>query len=184
MRELLLGGRSFRELEEALAGISPSLLTKRLNELAEDGLVMRNDAPPRSKRVDYRLTDAGRSLEPVIVALILWGTTWMLAGPGEDRVDARWAPLALQALLDGDASPRGCVHLDVDGRAVTVRTSGGRRRVAAGHHGRPDATVSAPLPILLAIATKAVSLGAAGVAVSGDTAIANALLTTKAAAKR
>ena len=176
VRELLLGDRTFRELQEVLAGISPSLLAKRLAELTDDGLVARNDAAPRSKRVDYRLTDGGRALEPVIVELIRWGTRWMLSGPGDDRVDARWAPLALQALLGGEPARGGCVHVDADGVAVTVRATSGRRRVTAGHEGRADATVSGQLPMLLAVATNAVPLRASGVITSGDAAIARALL--------
>lgn len=178
VRELLLGDRTFRELEEALAGISPSLLAKRLAEMADDGVIARNDAPPRSKRVYYRLTDAGRALEPVIVKLIRWGTMWMLSGPGEDRVDPRWAPLALRALLDGERGGHGCVHLDADGVEVTVRAAGGRRHVTAGHHGRAGATVSGPLPMLLAIAANALPLEASGVLTSGDAALAHALLTS------
>jgi DNA-binding HxlR family transcriptional regulator len=176
VRELLLGDRTFRELESALPGISPSLLTKRLNELADEGLVTRNEAPRRSKKVEYSLTDDGRSLRPVIIELIRWGSRWMLSGPGEDRVDARWAPLALQALLEGQPARRGRVHLDVDGVQVTVRTSAGRRQVTAGHQGRPDATIAAPLPVLLAIAADLVTLQDSDAAVSGDAAVARELV--------
>lgn len=179
VRELLLGDRTFRQLESALSGISPSILAKRLNELAEDGLVVRNDAPRRSKNVEYRLTDAGRSLEPVIIDLIRWGTRWMLGGPGDDRVDPRWAPLALRALLDGQPAGGGRVHLDVDGVEVTVSGSKGRRRVTPGHHGRPDATVASPLPALLAVAAGAMTLQRSGAAFSGDATVARQLLSPR-----
>jgi len=179
VRELLLGDRSFRDLQGALSGISPSLLTKRLTELAHDGLLERNEAPRRSKSVEYSLTDVGRSLEPVILELIRWGSRWMLQGPGEDRLDARWAPLALRALLECQPSRRGRVHLDVDGVDVTVRSSSGRRRVTPGHQGRPDATVTAALPILLAIAADTMTLQDSGAAVSGDAAAASELLTPR-----
>ncbi len=176
IRELLLGDRTFRELEEALAGVSPSLLANRLSQLTDDDLVVRNDAPPRSKRVEYRLTEAGRSLEAVIVELIRWGTIWMLEGPGADRVDARWAPLALKALLDGDVAAGGCIHLDVEGVPVTIGAAAGRRRVTAGHDGQPGAMVAASLPILLAVATNFVPLRSSGAAVSGKAELAAALL--------
>lgn len=176
VRELLLGDRSFRDLQAALGGIGPTLLTQRLTELAEDGLVVRNGAPPRSKHVTYRLTDAGRDLEPAIIELIRWGSRWMLQGPGDDRTDPRWAPLALRAVLEGRPSRRGRVHLDVEGVEVTVAGSTRRRRVTVGLEGSPDATVVAPLPVLLAIATGATTLPAAGVDVSGDRDIAGHLL--------
>ena len=175
MRELLLGPRSFRELHEALPGINPALLTKRLRDLGIDGLVERNDAPPRSKAVVYELSAAGRALEPAVVALIRAGTAWMSAGPKDDRVDPRWAPLALKALLDGQPARRGRVHVDVEGVAVTV-VSRGRRRVAAGHEGRADAHVAGGLPTLLAVATGSQSFGRSELAVSGDETIARSLL--------
>lgn len=176
VRELLLGARSFRELEEALTGISPSLLTKRLCSLREDGLVVRNHAPRRSRDVEYRLTEAGRDLEPVILALIRWGGRWMVSGPDDDRLDPRWAPLALRALLEGQPSRRGCIHLDIDGVKVTVDSVAGRRRVAVGHRRRGDATVSGPLSVVLAVAAQAVALQDSGAVVSGDAEVAQELL--------
>lgn len=179
VRELLLGTRTFRELEDALGGISPSLLTKRLTDLVDDGLVARNEAPRRSKGVAYSLTDAGRSLEPVVLEFVRWGARWMLIGPGEDRADPRWTPLALRALLEGRPSRRGRVHLDVDGVEVTVATAAGRRQVVPGHRGRPDATVAASMPVVLAIAADALSLQGSGAAVTGDAAVAGELLSPR-----
>lgn len=176
VRELLLADRPFRDLQSALRGISPSLLTKRLTELAADGLIVRNEAPQRSKGVEYSLTDAGRALEPVIIELIRWGARWMLHGPGDDQADPRWAPLALRALLEGQPSRRGCVHLDVDGVEITVAGSARGRCVTSGHEGRPDAAVAASLPLVLAIAADAVSLDDSGAGLSGDVVVAGELL--------
>lgn len=180
VRELLLADRTFRELEAALGGISPSLLAQRLTQLAADGIVVRNEAPQRSKRVEYRLTDAGRSLERVILELIRWGGRWMLDGPGHDQVDPRWAPLALRALLDDLPSRRGRIHIDVDGVKVTVTGSARGRRVTSGHEGRPDATVVASLPVVLAIASDAMTLASSGAGLSGDAAVASELLSARA----
>jgi DNA-binding HxlR family transcriptional regulator len=179
VRELLLGDRTFRDLQTALDGISPSLLTQRLDELAADGLIERNAAPRRSKGVEYRLSDAGRGLEPVIIELIRWGGRWMLTGPGYDHVDQRWAPLALRALLEGRPSRRGRIHVDVDGVEVTVAGSKRGRRVTPGHHGLPDATVAGPLPAILAIAADAVPLESAGTQVTGDADIAGQVLSAR-----
>lgn len=176
VRELLLGERTFRDLQTALDGISPTVLTQRLTDLANDALIVRNEAPQRSKSVTYNLTQGGRALEPVIIELIRWGSRWMLQGPGDDRTDPRWAPLALRALLEGRPSRRGRIHLYVDGFEVTVVGSSRQRRVTAGLEGSPDATIAAPLPVLLAIAAGATTLHAAGVEVSGDRGIADDLL--------
>lgn len=179
VRELLLGDRTFRDLQGSLRGISPSLLTKRLTELVDDGLLVRNQAPRRSKSVEYGLTDAGRSLEPVIVELIRWGSRWMLRGPGDDQIDPRWSPLALRALLEGQPTRRGRVHLDVDGVEVTVAGSARGRYVTTGHEGRPDATVAAPLPVVLAIAAGTTTLQDSGAGLSGDAVVASELLAAR-----
>src|SRR6266702_2821906 len=73
MRDLLEGTRRFSELRSSLAGISPKTLTDRLRELEQHGLVERvmyAEIPPR---VEYTLTQKGRTLEPVISALAAWG---------------------------------------------------------------------------------------------------------------
>jgi DNA-binding HxlR family transcriptional regulator len=75
VRDLLGGTKRFGELRRSLDGISPKTLTDRLRGLEAHGLVERRifaEVPPR---VEYSLTDAGRTLEPVLVALSRWGRT-------------------------------------------------------------------------------------------------------------
>lgn len=89
VRDLLLGPRRFGELEAALAGVPPALLTARLRELEGHGLV------ERPSRGLYALTPLGRELEPVILALGRFGARWLTRPGDEDRVDLRWAMLSL-----------------------------------------------------------------------------------------
>ncbi|HEY8728081.1 MAG TPA: helix-turn-helix domain-containing protein [Acidothermaceae bacterium] len=73
VRDLLGGTKRFTELRRSLHGISPKTLTDRLRGLEQHGLVERRvfaEVPPR---VEYSLTSAGRTLEPVLVAMSLWG---------------------------------------------------------------------------------------------------------------
>lgn len=177
VRELLLGPRTFAALQGALDGISPNLLVGRLRSLAADGLVERNDAPPRSRAVEYRLTEDGAALEPAILALIRWGSRWMLTGPGDDRAEPSWTPLALRALLGGaPVAPAvdGNVHLDVDGHEVSVVVTEGRRTVVAGRHGPADATVTALTPIVLGAAAGVLELPDS--TVTGNRVLAHAAL--------
>ena len=58
-----------------LAGISPKTLTDRLRSLEQHGLVERASYAEIPPRVEYRLTPAGRTLEPVLAALADWGRT-------------------------------------------------------------------------------------------------------------
>jgi DNA-binding HxlR family transcriptional regulator len=73
VRDLLGGTRRFGELRDSLAGISPKTLTDRLRGLEERGLVERRMYAEIPPRVEYSLTPAGRSLEPVLAALADWG---------------------------------------------------------------------------------------------------------------
>jgi len=70
---LLEGCLRFNELRRRLGAITQRMLTKQLRELEHDGLVIRTvfaEVPPR---VEYRLSDSGQSLAPVIAALKAWG---------------------------------------------------------------------------------------------------------------
>lgn len=177
IRELLLAPQTFRELQARLAGISPTLLTARLRDLVLDGLVTRSDAPQRSPAVAYELTPAGRDLEPAILALISWGTRWMSTGPGDDRVEAAWSPLALRALLEAQpASREGVLQLSVSGQPVTITARAGRRTVTAGSADRADAFVELDLPQVLAVASGQATLRSTGGRVSGRHRTAAALL--------
>jgi len=75
IRDLLAGTRRFSELRTSLAGISPKTLTDRLRSLEQHGLVERASYAEIPPRVEYRLTPAGRTLEPVLAALADWGRT-------------------------------------------------------------------------------------------------------------
>ena len=68
-RDLLAGTRRFSEVRSWLAGISPKTLTERLRSLEQHGLVERASYAEIPPRVDYRLTPAGRTLEPILAAL-------------------------------------------------------------------------------------------------------------------
>jgi DNA-binding HxlR family transcriptional regulator len=76
VRELLGGTRRFSEVRAALAGISPKTLTERLRDLESAGVLERVVYPEVPPRVEYTLTERGRSLEPVIAAMRDWGLRW------------------------------------------------------------------------------------------------------------
>ena len=63
----------FNALRRLVGDVTQRMLTKQLREMEEDGLISRTvyaEVPPR---VEYRLTDAGRDLMPVVLALKAWG---------------------------------------------------------------------------------------------------------------
>ncbi len=73
VRELIAGPRRFGELRAALPGISPKTLTDRLRHLEACGVLARQAFAEVPPRVEYRLTDRGRRLEPVLLAMWEWG---------------------------------------------------------------------------------------------------------------
>lgn len=73
VRELLSGTKRFGELKKALNGISQKVLTQHLRAMEETGLVNRKvyaEVPPK---VEYSLTDLGKSLKPIHDAMREWG---------------------------------------------------------------------------------------------------------------
>lgn len=75
-RELLNGTKRFSELKRALSPITQKMLTQNLREMEEDGLVNRKVYPVVPPKVEYSLTDLGKTLSPVIDAMKAWGTEY------------------------------------------------------------------------------------------------------------
>ncbi len=63
----------FNELKRRIAGISQRMLTKQLRELERDGLVNRKIYPEVPPKVEYSLTESGKTLEPILIGLREWG---------------------------------------------------------------------------------------------------------------
>lgn len=75
LRELFLGSHRFDELQ-AQTGVSPHLLSVRMRGLLKAGIVERQPYQTRPLRYEYRLTEKGLDLWPLIMALRAWGDRW------------------------------------------------------------------------------------------------------------
>ena len=73
LRDLLTGTKRFGELKKSLTGVSQKVLTSQLREMEENGLVERKAYPEVPPRVEYSLTPLGRSLQPIMDAMRVWG---------------------------------------------------------------------------------------------------------------
>ena len=73
LRDLLSGTKRFGELKKSIGSISQKVLTSNLRSMEEDGLLTRKvyaEVPPR---VEYTLTELGKSLQPILLAMQQWG---------------------------------------------------------------------------------------------------------------
>lgn len=126
VRDLLAGARRYSDLKAGLPRIPTNILSDRLKELQEAGVVRR--VP--TVRGGYELTARGRALEPVIVELERWGWS-MLGDPGEDEIVTRDAlAVALRsafrpAAAVGTPPTEYVLHLG-DGVSVVARVAEGR----------------------------------------------------------
>lgn len=76
LREAFLGSVHFNEFESQL-GIARNILSTRLKRLVDAGLLERTRCPDDGRVIEYRLSDAGRALHPVLIALGQWSQRWL-----------------------------------------------------------------------------------------------------------
>jgi DNA-binding HxlR family transcriptional regulator len=72
LRELFLGRRRFDEIQAEL-GIATNILSRRLATLADEGIAERHRYSEHPERFEYRLTEKGLELQPVLLGLLRWG---------------------------------------------------------------------------------------------------------------
>lgn len=75
VRELMAGSNRFNDIRRGVPKMSPALLSKRLKQLERAGVV--NSIPGERGTLEYRLSDAGEDLRPIIMGLGLWGHRWV-----------------------------------------------------------------------------------------------------------
>ncbi len=86
LRELLLGTCRFNDFQRSLSRMSPTILTKRLKHLEQRGVVVRKQLSGQ-KGYEYRLTPAGKELEPLVESLAVWGMRWVRGQMTDDELD-------------------------------------------------------------------------------------------------
>lgn len=73
LRDLMNGTMRFGELRKSIGQVSQKVLTAQLRQMEESGLLTRTVYPEVPPRVEYTLTDLGRSLKPILDAMWVWG---------------------------------------------------------------------------------------------------------------
>jgi DNA-binding HxlR family transcriptional regulator len=104
VRELVFGPKRFVDLHRGLSGVSHNVLSQRLRELEDAGVIIRRVlGPPAGSRV-YELTPRGRELEPVLLALGRWGSPVPPATTSATELSTDALAFALKTTFDSAAA--------------------------------------------------------------------------------
>jgi len=101
VRELVAGSRHFNDLRRGLPRMSPTLLSKRLQQLVAAGVI---DRRPDGNEVQYLLTDAGRELAPIVDSLGAWGIRW-IGELGDQDLDPKLLLWDMHRYVDHSSVP-------------------------------------------------------------------------------
>ncbi|KHK95096.1 HxlR family transcriptional regulator [Microbacterium mangrovi] len=119
IRDLLVGPRRYTDLKQGLPKIPTNILSTRLKELQEAGVVRR--VPVMHCGLVYELTAYGRELEPIVLALGRWGFQTMGDPDPEDVVTADSLTMALRTAFRPDAASDADYELHVGDVALRVQ---------------------------------------------------------------
>jgi DNA-binding HxlR family transcriptional regulator len=186
VRELLFGPQRFSDLHSALPGASSNLIADRLHELDDRGVVRRRKLPPPANSWVYELTEWGRELEPIVLALGGWGIRAPLP-PAPRTLSAVSALLYLRGVAhpDPEEPPTVC-RLQLDERVWTIEGIAGEVRVQSGEPTGADVSVHTDPETLVALLEDSNALDGAvsdgSVVVTGDTLALRRLLRTATSA--
>ncbi|MFX4271750.1 winged helix-turn-helix transcriptional regulator [Propionibacteriaceae bacterium Y1685] len=145
IRDLFSGPLRFGDLREGLPGIPTNILTSRLNQLIDGGVVLRSaDAGGGRAVVRYRLTEHGAALAGPLSALGRWGASTMVEPAEGEVVTDRSLAAALLAGHTGRRMRRRVFQIEADESAAHARVSGSTLEVGAGAAEAPDLVVAGP----------------------------------------
>jgi DNA-binding HxlR family transcriptional regulator len=143
VRELLLGPKRYTDLRRGLPNASPNVLSQRLGELERAGVLRRRKLPPPAGSRVYELTDWGRELEEIVVALGRWGARSPTPPDDAPIVSADSIILALRARFDPGAAHglRAGYELQLGEDRFAIEVADDEITAARGDAHRPDATI-------------------------------------------
>ncbi len=129
IRDAMMGARRFKHFERSL-GIAKNTLSARLAQLIEAGILKKASASDGSAFDEYVLTERGRELAPVLIALAQWGDKWVphAEGPETEIIDLKSGeklPQVWPRRENGEVMDLGEVRMrNLDGSSPRARFSG------------------------------------------------------------
>ena len=172
VRELLLGPKRFTDLRRGLPNASPNILSERLRELEEGGVVHRRKLPPPAASQVYELTEWGKELEPVVTKLGAWGAR-SPRPPENQEIGTDSIVLALRSLFDPEAATgvEASYELRLGDERFRVGVAGGELSLERGEVEDPTAAIATDAPTLAGLLTGQLPLedavGSGAVAIEG-----------------
>jgi DNA-binding HxlR family transcriptional regulator len=155
VRELLLGPKRFTDLRNSLPHASSNILSERLRDLEQGGVIQRRKLPPPAGSSVYELTEWGRELEPVLTQLGAWGARSPIP-PDSQEIGPDSIVLALRSLFDPDAAGdlKATYELWIGEERFRVDVVGGEVELARDAPTDPVLSIAVPdAPTLAAILT-------------------------------
>lgn len=151
VRELLSGSRRFNDIRRGIPRISRTMLSERLQALAEIGAVVREEG---AHGPEYALTEAGRELMALVSVLGAWGQRWLPRDAGAEDLDLEPLLVDMRRRVRFERLPRDplVVRFEIEGhgrRFMLLRP--GEASLCAHNPGYPEPLcVRAPLAAVVA----------------------------------
>lgn len=189
VRELVLGPKRFTDLRAGIPGISPNVLSQRLDELESVGVARRRKLDPPAGSWVYELTEWGYELEPIIRELGRWGAR-SPSLPRDADISVDSLILSLRTMFQPHAAEgvEAEYELRLGDYRFRLRVSQGEFEAVRGGADRPDATIRSAPNVLAAVVYDGHDLDAAiaagEVEIDGDRAAVERLLTLFALPER
>jgi len=155
VRELLLGPKRFTDLRTGLPHASSNMLSERLRDLEQGGVIQRRKLPPPAASWVYELTEWGRELEPIVTKLGAWGARSPFP-PETQEIGPDSIVLALRSLFDPEATGDLDTNyeLKIGDERFSVEIAEGKLDLGRGPASDPVASITVPdAPTLAAILT-------------------------------
>ena len=159
VRELFAGPQRFSDLLHTLPGIGNGLLSTRLREMQEAGILETVELPPPAATRVYQLTEAGRHLDEAVTALGRWGIS-LLGSPGTAlHHHPLWLLQSLAARTHQSTTnisdfPKLNIDVQLDGQRHHLRFRSGRVVAGRGSHHEPHACITTTSETLYALSQR------------------------------